>query len=103
MGEEVVEDNLHTILAGFHNHLDGIDAGAANLEEVVGGTHLFNIQHFREDAGKKRFRLAFRSHVFVDTLKFGDGQSLAVDLEVGSHWHHVETHIGVGHHVISQR
>ena len=30
------------MLAGFHDDLDGIEAGAANLEEIVEGTHLFN-------------------------------------------------------------
>ena len=36
---------MHAVLAGLNDHLDGIDTGTANLEEVVGGTHLFNIEH----------------------------------------------------------
>ena len=101
--EEVVEDNLHTVLAGFHDDLDGIEAGTANLEEIVEGAHLLNAQHLGEDAGEELFGLAFGGHIVDAAFQFGHGQGLAVDFSVGSHRHGIEAHIGVGHHVFGQR
>ena len=71
--EEVVEDNLHAALAGFYNDFDGVETGAANLEEIVECTYLFNAQHLGENAGKELFRLAFGSHEVDASFQFGHG------------------------------
>ena len=91
------------MLAGLDDDLDGIDAGTANLEEVVGSTHLLDVQNIREDTAEQLFLLPLRSHIFCGTLHLGCREHLAVNLAVGRHRHAVHLHIGVGHHVFGQR
>ena len=101
--EEVVEDNLHTVFAGFDDDLDGIEAGTANLKEIIEGTYLLNAQDVGEDLGKELLGFAFGSHIVDAATQFGHRQHFAVDFPVGRHRHGIEAHIGVGHHVFGQR
>ena len=91
------------MFAGLHDDLDGIDAGTTNLEEVVSSTHLLDFQDVGEDAAEEFFLLTLRSLVFAGTFHLRCRQCLAVDLAVGCHRHTVHLHIGIGHHVVSQR
>lgn len=53
------------MLAGFNNNLDGIDAGTANLEEVVGSAHLLDLQDIREDAAEELFHFTSESQMIL--------------------------------------
>ena len=101
--KDVVEDNLHAVFAGFYDNLDGVDTGAANLEEVVGGTHLLDFQNIGEDVAEEFFLLTLWRLILGDTLHLRYGQYLAVNLSVGCHRHGIHLHIGIRHHVFCQR
>ena len=100
--EDVVEDNLCAMLAGLDNHLDGIDAGAANLEEIVCSTHFLDFEDVGEDGAEELFHLALWCLVFGGTLHLRGWQCLTVDLAVWCHWHDVHLHVGIRHHVFGQ-
>ena len=101
--EEVIENNLYTLLAGFYNDLDGIKTGSSNLEEIIESTYLFNAKNLGKDTGKELFRLSFGSHKVDAAFQFGQGKHLTVDLPVGCHRHCVKMHKGIGYHIFSQR
>ena len=46
------------MFAGLNDDFDGVDTGAANLEEVVGSTHLLDFQDVGEDVAEQFFLLA---------------------------------------------
>ena len=91
------------MLAGLNDHLDGIDAGAANLEEVVGGAHLFDLQDVGEDVAEEFFHLAHRRLILGGTLHLWSRKRLTVDLPVRRHRHAVHLHKGIRHHVVGER
>ena len=103
LGEQVVEDDLYTVLASLYDDLDGIDAGTTNLEEVICSTHLLNLKDVREDSAEELFHLALRSLILCGALQFWSGQCLAINLTVRRHRHHLHLHIDVRYHVFGQR
>ena len=91
------------MLAGLDDDLDGIDTGTANLEEVVGSTHLLDLQDIREDGAEELFLFTLWSHILGGSFHLGSGQGLAVDLAVGRHRHAVHLHVSIRHHVVGKR
>ena len=71
MVEEVVEDNLHTLLAGFDNDLDGIKTGTTNLKEVIEGTYLFDAKHTDSDRIRRSVITDTQEECFDRYQRFG--------------------------------
>ena len=66
------------------DHLQGQNGVAAQLEEIVGDTHLFDAQDLGPDRRQGPFDLAARCTVGLDgDLPFGRWQLLAIELAVG--------------------
>ncbi len=82
------------------DHLQGQNGVAAQLEEVVGDTHLLDAQDLGPDRRQGPFDLAARCDVGLDgDLPFGRRQLLAVQLAVGRQRHGFELYEAPWHHV----
>ncbi|GAB0067541.1 hypothetical protein IBA8402_33050 [Pseudomonas syringae] len=77
---------------------------AAQLEEVIMTTHLFNLEHVDPDRRQQRFHFALRRFVTTadQRLRIRSRQCLAIQLAVGRQGQAVQLHKSAGNHVFGQ-
>ena len=100
MCEHIAVGYVQAGLVGLNNHLGDHQRRAAQLEEVVGGTHLVHGEDAGEDVAEESLHLVGRSHILAFLyLYLRCRQCAPVDFLVLVERYLRQLHRGCGHHV----
>ena len=102
MGEYVAVGEGDASLEGFGLEGGYEEGGAANVEEVVGGSHMGCACHLGEEVAPEAFGVVGRCGV-LGRCRFGCGQCGIVGLACRGEGHRWELDEVVGHHVGGER
>ena len=87
-------------LVGLDDDAGDDERRAAQLEEIVGSTHLVHLEYACEDVAEGALCVVGRSHVGRTDGQLRFGQRLDVGLAVGRHGHLLQLQVGGRHHVL---
>ena len=100
--EDVAVGDLISLFRGGEHHRGDDERGAADLKEIIRGSHAVQLQRVLECLAEEFLRGVGRRDILSQTDGHRIGQAPDIGLSVRGHGHLVELEIGGGHHIVGQ-